>query len=112
MGLECGLPMGAPPAWPGQTHQVDAPISEDALLSGAWFDPQRPGQGFALEVLINGSAVVYWFSYDRTGARRWYFGVGHKHDGVWEFPDMLTSSGGLFGDDHAQGQPESHPGAA
>lgn len=105
MGLECGFPLGAPTVGPIKP-QNSAPISEDARLSGAWFDPARHGQGMALQMLRNGTAAVHWFSYDRKGAHRWFFGVGSKINGVWEFPELLTSSGGLFADQHTQGDPQ------
>ena len=42
--------------------------------------------------------VVYWFSFDVSGQRRWFFGVGNIQDGKFVFEDMLTTSGGLFGE--------------
>jgi hypothetical protein len=86
MGVDCG-------------HPMMPPISEDALLSGSWYDPDHNGEGFNLEVLIDGRAVVYWFSYDPQGNRRWFYGLGENQDGRLIFDNMLTSSGGIFGPD-------------
>ncbi len=85
MGLDCGLPRMSP-------------ITQEALLSGSWFDPSHDGEGLVLEMLTNGQALVFWFSYGPDGARRWYFGVGDEVDGALIFSEMLTTSGGIFGD--------------
>lgn len=73
------------------------PEREEARLSGSWFDPAHAGEGFTVEVLIDDRALVYWFSYDTAGQRRWFFGVGSIDDGKLFFPDMLTTQGGVFG---------------
>ena len=84
MGIDCGLPRMSP-------------LREEALLSGSWFDPTHDGEGFNIEVLIDGRVVVYWFSYDAEGNRRWFFGIGEIIDGKLVFDNMMTSSGGIFG---------------
>jgi hypothetical protein len=96
MGLDCGQPMLAP-------------IPEEARFSGSWFDPTHNGEGFLVEVLANGQVVVYWFSYGPDGNRRWFFGVGEIIDGKLVVTDMLTTSGGIFGDDFDPATVESLP---
>jgi len=32
-------------------------------ISGAWYDPERGGEGFVVEVIEDGRGVVYWFTY-------------------------------------------------
>jgi hypothetical protein len=86
MGLDCGQPMMPP-------------VREEALLSGSWSDPTHDGEGYNLEVLANGLVVVYWFSYDPDGNRRWFFGVGEIVDGKLVFDDMQTTRGAIFGPD-------------
>jgi hypothetical protein len=86
MGIDCGnvsLP----------------PVRQEALFSGSWFDPSHDGEGYTLEVLIDGRVLVYWFSFDPAGARRWFFGVGEIQDGSFVFDEMLTTQGGIFGSD-------------
>ncbi|NNL94738.1 MAG: hypothetical protein HKO64_03875, partial [Xanthomonadales bacterium] len=88
MGLECGLPKPLPP------------IREEALFSGAWGDPTHDGEGFTVEILNDGTALVFWFSFGPDGHRRWYFGIGEiTDDGRLVFNDMLTTVGGVFGAD-------------
>ena len=86
MALECGVPQLKP-------------VREEALLSGSWFDPTHAGEGYNVEVLEDDRVVVYWFSYDPEGKRRWFFGVGEIREGKLVFDEMFTSSGGIFGPD-------------
>ena len=86
MGLDCGVPQ-------------QQPVNEAALLSGSWYDPTHAGEGYNVEVLSNGQVVVYWFSYDPEGKRRWFFGLGNIIEGKLVFNDIQTSSGGIFGPD-------------
>ena len=86
MGLECGRPMGPPEIPEGQ-------------LSGSWYDPTHSGEGYVLEVLIDRRVVVYWFSFDPQGNRRWFYGTGEILDGKLVFNEMSTTFGGIFGAD-------------
>ena len=86
MGIDCGKVL-LPPERP------------EGVLSGSWYDPTHNGEGYNVEVLINGQVVVYWFSYDPEGNRRWFFGLGDIVEGKLVFDDILTSSGGIFGPD-------------
>jgi hypothetical protein len=36
-------------------------------ISGAWYVPERNGQGFVVEVIEDGRGVVYWFTYTPEG---------------------------------------------
>lgn len=65
--------------------------------SAVWWDPARSGEGWVLEVLPSGDAVLYWFTYDEAGGQRWLGGVGRPQDGALEFPDLYVSRGGRFG---------------
>jgi hypothetical protein len=52
-----------------------------------------------LEVLADQRALVYWFSFDGQGQRRWFFGTGEIQGDTLSFGEMLTTSGGVFGAD-------------
>ncbi len=84
-GLDCGPPSGEP-------------AREEARYSGAWYDPERSGEGFTVQVLPGDRALAYWFSFDPDGHRRWFYGTGEIVDGVFVFEDMRTTLGGMFGD--------------
>ena len=48
-----------------------------ASQTGLYFDPDSPGQGIFLEMLVDQRAQVTWFSLDRQGIRgAWYEGEG------------------------------------
>jgi hypothetical protein len=68
---------------------------------GHWFDPARDGEGFALEILDNDGALLYWFTYDETGQQRWLTAVGRTQrdaDGDYlDFPQLVVTRGGRFG---------------
>ena len=86
LGIECGqAPM--------------APLPETALLSGSWYDPAHDGEGYIVEVLEDNRVVVFWFSFDPEGNRRWFYDSGAVIDGKLVFDDMTTTSGGIFGPD-------------
>ena len=85
MGLPCGTP------------QPGAPVTEHARLSGSWYDMSHTGEGYVLEILVDQSALVYWFSFDTEGNRRWFFGSGAINGNTLTFDSMLTTSGPVFG---------------
>jgi len=71
----------------------------DERMSGSWYDPRHDGEGFLLEVLEAGQAVVYWFTYDETGEQRWFIGLGSIQDDTAVFDELLIASGPVFGED-------------
>src|SRR5699024_7696932 len=50
--------------------------SEFQQYSGAWYSPERSGEGFIVEVLPDNRAIVYWFTYrpDQSGRQAWMAG--------------------------------------
>lgn len=86
MGLDCGMQIGAPEVPAGR-------------LSGSWYDPSHSGEGYVLEVLADMRALVYWFSFDAQGARRWFFGTGRIDGDRLVFDELFTTAGGVFGPD-------------
>lgn len=85
-GLQCG-PRVTPP-----------PTSEQAQFSGSWYDPERSGEGYVVQVFLDNSALVYWFTFDPEGKRRWFFGTADLENGSWRFEDLNTTAGPAFGD--------------
>ncbi len=85
MGVECGDPS-------------DHPVLPESVWSGAWIDPDRDGEGFTLEIVEDGTAVIFWFGFDKASKRRWTLGVGKFTDGKLEFNNVLTTRGGKFAD--------------
>jgi hypothetical protein len=52
--------------------------SEFQQFSGAWYDPERSGEGLIVEVLPDDRANVYWFTYEpgESGRQAWMIGQG------------------------------------
>lgn len=68
----------------------------DASWSGAWFDPTQNGHGFLLQFLPGGFVLVYWFSFDSTGAPTWFFGVGSIDGDTITVPLLFEPDGPSF----------------
>lgn len=70
-------------------------------VSGSWFDPARDGEGFTLQLLDDGSAVVVWFTFAPAGSahpQAWILGQGGVVAGdTVTFPTVVTARGGRFG---------------
>lgn len=80
----------------GSAH-ADLPV--DSKLSGSWYDPDHNGEGFALQVLENNAALIYWFTYDAFGAQRWFISAGELDNGIALFDELLVTNGPVFGDE-------------
>ena len=79
----------------GTAPQPDRVI---AGRSGAWYDPNHDGEGWMLELLGDGRAVVYWFTYDDQGQQAWLIGVGTIEGKTFWVDDMRLPHGTQFGD--------------
>ncbi len=69
----------------------------DDVYSGAWFDPSHEGEGFIVEVMEHGQALVYWFTYAADGSQRWMLGMGKVQGNSIIVDELLHTSGGQFG---------------
>jgi hypothetical protein len=72
---------------------VDVALRGD--FSGMWFNPSRIGQGFTIEVLDGGRAVVGWYTFDDTGAPFWLAGEGDVIGTVLRV-NLRSATGGRF----------------
>jgi len=54
---------------------------EHQWISGAWFNPERAGEGFVVEVIEDGRGVVYWFTYTPAGTND---GLFLERSGDWQ----------------------------
>lgn len=71
-----------------------------AYASGSWFDPERNGEGFVVQILPEERAVVTWFTYPPLGedaAQAWLIGTGVTVDNRIEIEDMVRPRGAAFG---------------
>jgi len=76
-------------------------VTVESGHSAAWFNPQRDGEGWVLEILDDERALVFWYTYNEQGKQRWLISVGNivqDTDGEYiEFPELLVAQGGRFG---------------
>jgi hypothetical protein len=82
-----------------------APIQEPlGLISGSWFDPSRSREGYIIEILEDGRALLIWYTYDLAGNHVWLLdGAGeitqNGNDISLDFNNIVITSGARFGDE-------------
>ena len=62
--------------------------------SGIWFNPERSGEGFVIEVNEDGRGLVYWFTHtpdpgNSSGGQAWMIGEGYFDGNRLIIPDLL-----------------------
>ena len=74
---------------------------ENQWISGAWFSPERAGEGFVVEVLDDGRGVVYWFTYaaDESGQQVWLTADAQFNDNILQIDSLLQPTGARAGRD-------------
>lgn len=103
----CDLPH--PPGWHLSQEKALFGPAETAssyrigpALSGAWFDPQRSGEGIILQMLPDGRALAIWFTYPaagEAGEQAWLIAEGGRIEGDrLRFEQVLRPQGGRFGE--------------
>ena len=65
--------------------------------SGAWFNADRAGEGWLLEILPDNQALTVWFTYDQLGRQQWLIGLGTVTENRVVFDEMLRPDGAFFG---------------
>jgi hypothetical protein len=79
----------------GQPHR---PLSDPrGARSGAWMDPERPGEGWLIEALEADAVALTWFSFDPDGRPAWMFGLGRLDATQLRIDDLRRLEGGRFG---------------
>jgi hypothetical protein len=68
--------------------------------SSVFYNPERNGEGNYVEILEDGQAIVYTFSYNPEGTGpAWFLGVGEVNGNSIVLDDLLHPNGTSFGDD-------------
>jgi hypothetical protein len=65
--------------------------------SGAWYVPERSGEGWIVEELNDGRSLVYWFTFDPQGNQAWTIGSGVRDGNRIRIADNLITRGTRFG---------------
>jgi hypothetical protein len=72
----------------------------DERFSGIWWNPNRAGEGWVVEVLEGNQALLYHFSYPApglAGSQAWFGGVGKLIDGALDVDPATITRGARFG---------------
>src|SRR6185503_17725269 len=97
---------GAAPAHHSALHEGSvetaiSPLWVGPAFSGSWYSADRSGEGFILQVLDNGSALLLWFTYPPAGSsapQAWIYADGGSVEGDRiRFGSAVTTRGGRFG---------------
>ena len=89
--LECGHPAQAV-----SQPEAEGEFAVTPAISGAWHDPSHDGEGWLLEILADGKALVAWFGYDLEGKQAWFYNTGTIQGNTIAF-SLLMPSGTDFG---------------
>ena len=70
----------------------------DTTMSGTWYDPQRNGEGYIIEILPNKRVLMTYFTYlPNETLQAWILGVGTYEGNKIIIDDLQITSGGIFG---------------
>ncbi len=73
------------------------PFTIEAGSAGVWRDPIQGSGGFKIEILSARRALMYWFTFDDDGNQDWYLAVGKISGNQITFAELISVSGGAFG---------------
>jgi len=92
----------------GYLVQPSGDVYFDPVQSGAWFNPETPGQGFFLDVMAQDNRIFLgWLTYDLErpetdpsgflgdNGQRWLTASGTFHGAAADL-DLYTTTGGVF----------------
>ena len=81
---------------------IDASDTEAAgfeinnALSGTWWNPDRAGEGFMIDVGNAGKIAISFYTYNNAGQQMWLIGPGQVDGGV-AVVDFYFAEGGIYG---------------
>jgi hypothetical protein len=77
----------------------------DSSFTGSWYDPNRSGEGYIIEMLEDGRAILLWYTYDLEGNHMWLIDsngeVTQTDSGIiLDFNAVLQTNGPVFGENY------------
>ncbi len=85
-------------------YQRPPPYLIGPEISGSWFNAGRDGEGFLIQILETGRAVVYWFTYPDADSGNldeeqiWMLGEGGVEGDSIILDSVIKTGGARFGD--------------
>ncbi|MDX1606396.1 MAG: hypothetical protein R3202_09395, partial [Candidatus Competibacterales bacterium] len=82
----------------GQVAKHEFPLPDG--ITGSWYDLERPGEGWIVEMLDDDRVLVAWFTYPPAGSdhdQAWLLGTGTVLNDVITIDRLQTFSGPRFG---------------
>ncbi len=73
-----------------------APLVINGAFSGHFFNKVEGGEGVIVQVIANGTVLVYWLSYDDDGGQRWIFGIGERSGLTVSLDKLYETDNGVF----------------
>jgi hypothetical protein len=65
-------------------------------LSGTWYNPDRDGEGFMIDVANAGNIAISFYTYDNNANQMWMIGTGDV-DGSVAMIDFYITDGAMYG---------------
>lgn len=95
-GVEAFMPfhMSTQQATVLKNHPLFYPVV-GTQMSASWYNPQQSGHGLSVEVLDDGRAIIYWYTFDQSGAPYWIVGTGTVN-GQSIATEAINVNGGFF----------------
>jgi hypothetical protein len=66
-------------------------------ISGTWYDTERNGEGFMVDIAAEGIVVVSFYTYDTMGNQLWLIGNGLVNGNTFDI-NLEITDGALWGD--------------
>lgn len=65
-------------------------------ISGVWFDPARPGEGWLVQRIDANRALIYWYTFDPWARQAWLGGIAERSGDRWSVDVATLPNGGRF----------------
>jgi hypothetical protein len=73
-----------------------APLVINGDFSGHFLNPVPSGEGVIVQVIANGTVLVYWLTYDDDGSQRWLLGIGERQGLSVEIDELYETDNGMM----------------